>query len=171
MSENLTHWKQTQNPDYLGSWALQPGQEPVLTITAAGVEKVVGTDGKREECLVIRYKEKVGPGKMIVNRTNAKAISKVAGSPFIEQWPGTPIQVYSDRVKAFGDVVDAIRVRPHRPKAVAPIPKCNDCGSEIKPAFGKTAQVMAEYTTERFKTPLCAECAQKRATAGEGSAE
>ena len=171
MSETLTHWKKTQNPDYLGAWALQPGQEPVLTITAAGVEKVIGTDGKKEECLVIHYKEKFGPGKMIVNRTNAKAISKVAGSPFLEKWPGTAIQVYSDRVKAFGDVVDALRVRPHKVKAAAPVPKCTDCGGEIKPAFGKTAQGMADYTLDRFKAVLCADCAQKRAAAGEGSAE
>lgn len=171
MSEKLTHWKQTMNPDYLGAWALQPGEEPVLTITAAGIEKVIGSDGKREDCLVIRYKERIGPGKMIVNATNSKTIEKLAGTPYIEKWAGTLIQVYTEKVKAFGDVVDAIRIRSTKPRPTAPIPKCADCGNEIKAAFGKTAQGMADYTLERFKTPLCAECAQKRATTGEGQSE
>ena len=30
MSETLTHWKKLMNPDYLGGYALQPGQEPHL---------------------------------------------------------------------------------------------------------------------------------------------
>lgn len=170
MSEKLTHWKQTMNPDYLGAWALQPGEEPILTITGAGIEKVIGSDGKKEECLVIRYKEKVGPGKMIVNATNSKTIEKLAGTPYIEQWAGTRIQVYTEKVKAFGDVVDAIRIRNFCPKAAPAIPKCTDCKGDIKPAFGKTAQGMAEYTQERFKAPLCADCAQKRAAAENGGA-
>ena len=171
MSEKLTHWKATMNPDYLGAWALQPGQEPILTITGAGIEKVIGSDGKKEECLVIRYKEKVGPGKMICNATNSRSIEALAGTPYVERWAGTQIQVYVEKVKAFGDVVDAIRVRPFKPKAAAPIPKCTGCGGEIKAAYGKTAQGMADYTLQQFKTPLCAECATKRAAAGEGQSE
>lgn len=159
------------NPDYLGAWALQPGEEPILTISTAGIEKVIGSDGKKEDCLVIRYREKVGPGKMIVNATNSKSIEKLAGTPYIEKWVGTQIQVYVEKVRAFGDVVDAIRVRPFKPKAAAPVPKCSDCGGEIKPAYGKTAQGMADYTLERFKVALCADCAQKRAAAGEGQSE
>ena len=165
MSKKLTHWKQTMNPDYLGAWALQPGEEPVLTIKAAAMEKVVGSDGKREECLVIRYPEKIGPGKMIVNATNSKTIEKLAGSPYIEHWPGTQIQVYSERVKAFGDVVSAIRIRPQKVKANTPIPKCTACNGEIKPAYNKTALALAEYTSEKFGAPTCAVCAEKRISA------
>lgn len=171
MSEKKTHWKSTMNPDYLGAWALQPGEEPILTISAAGIEKVIGSDGKKEDCLVIRYKERIGPGKMIVNATNSKTIEKLAGTPYIEEWAGAKIQVYVEKVRAFGDVVDAIRIRPFKPKAAAPVPKCTDCGGEIKPAYGKTAQGMADYTTERFGAPKCADCAQKRAAAGEGQSE
>ncbi len=170
MTEKLTHWKQTQHPDYLGTWALQPREEPVLTITAAGVEKVVGTDGKKEECLVIRYNGDVGPGKMIVNATNAKAISKVADSPFLEQWPGVKIQVYSEKVKAFGEVVDAIRVKPFKVKEMT-TPKCSACGGEIKPAYNKSIEALAKYTLEKFGAPMCAPCAEKRVSEGEDNQE
>ena len=163
MSEKLTHWKATMNPDYLGAWALQPGEEPVLTITGANIEMVVGNDGKKEECLVIKYREKVGPGKMIVNATNAKTIEKFAG-PYIEKWAGTQIQVYSERVKAFGGVVDAIRIRPTKPKKAAPVPNCSECGCVIQPAFGKSAKDLAAYTAERYGAPHCADCATKKAS-------
>lgn len=171
MSETYTHWKKTKHPDYLGTWALQPGEEPILTITAAGVEKVVGADGKKEECLVIRYKGDVGPGKMIVNTTNAKAISKVADSPFLEQWSGTKIQVYSEKVKAFGEIVDSIRVKPFKVKEMKPTPKCSACGGEIKPAYNKSTEALAKYTVEKFGAPMCAPCAEKRVSEGEANQE
>lgn len=166
MSEKLTHWKSTMNPDYLGAWALQPGQETILTITKAVKEMVTGSDGKKEERLVIYYSEKFGPGKMIVNATNAKAISKLVG-PYIEHWPGTKIQVYADRVSAFGSVVDAIRIRPFKPKAKESVPKCAECGSEITPAYGKSAKAMAEYTSGKYGKPMCAACAEKLAAAAQ----
>lgn len=171
MSEKLTHWKQTMNPDYLGAWALQPGEEPVLTITGAGIEKVIGSDGKKEECLVIRYREKVGPGKMICNATNSKTIEKLAGTPYIERWAGTQIQVYVEKVKAFGDVVDALRIRSTKPRPAMPIPKCADCEGEISAAYGKTAAGMAQYTLDNYGAALCADCAMKRAAAKQSEAD
>lgn len=168
MADKKTHWKATMNPDYLGAWALQPGEEPILTIVSVMTEKVVGSDGKREDCTVMRYKG-IGPGKMVLNVTNCKAIEKVAGTPFLEDWGGTRIQVYAENVRAFGDVVPALRIRPFKPKAAQSVPKCSECKQEIKPAFNKTAQALAQYTQERFGKPLCADCASK--VAGEGGAE
>lgn len=169
MAETLTHWKKTMNPDYLGAWALQPGEEPILTIVSVGTEKVIGSDGKKEDCTVMRYKG-IGPGKMVLNVTNCKAIEKVTGTPYTEQWKGAQIQVYSERVKAFGDVVDALRIRPTKPK-VQSVPKCSDCGGEIKPAYNMTASDLAKYTAAKFEgAALCASCAEKRIaaqTAGE----
>lgn len=170
MSETKIHWKATMHPDYLGAWALQPGEEPVLTILSVATEKVVGSDGKKEECTVMRYKG-VGPGKMVLNVTNCKTIERVVGSPFISDWAGHQIQVYSEKVKAFGDVVDALRIRPFKPKASAPLPKCADCGNEITAAYGKTAAGMAQYTQENYGAALCADCAMKRAAAKQSEAD
>lgn len=165
MAEKLTHWKKTMNPDYLGAWALQPGEEPILTIVSVATEKVIGSDGKKEDCTVMRYKG-IGPGKMVLNVTNCKAIEKVTGTPHIEKWSGAQIQVYSERVKAFGDVVDALRIRPFAPKPAAPIPKCSECGGEIKAAYGMTPAKLVEYTKSKFEGAiLCAECAEKRIAA------
>ena len=170
MAETLTHWKKTMNPDYLGAWALQPGEEPILTIQSVATEKVIGSDGKKEDCTVMRYKG-IGPGKMILNVTNCKAIEKVTGTPYTEQWKGAQIQVYAERVKAFGDVVEAIRIRPHKPRAAQVVPKCSDCGNDVTPAYNMTALDLAKYTTQKLGAVYCAACAEKRMTKNEANAE
>jgi hypothetical protein len=112
--QTKTHWKQFHNPDYIGAYALNPGEEIVLTIKGSGVEEVYNTNNKKEQCHVIRFVEDAKP--MIVNVTNAKLISKVVGSHRVEDWVGHKIQLYATVVKAFGEEVEAIRVRPFPPK-------------------------------------------------------
>lgn len=107
--ETLTHWKKTVNPDYIGSYVLESDRDLILTIKSAGVEMVTGNGGKKEEKLVIHFMENVKP--MICNRTNAKVISKLHKTPYIEQWKGKKIQLYSSRITAFGEEVDALRIR------------------------------------------------------------
>ena len=115
MTQDNPHWKQFHNPDYIGAYALEPGQELVVTINSVGTEDVIGSNGKKEPCMVIRFAEKnIKP--MICNVTNAKLISKVAGSPRVNDWKGVRIQLYAAVVNAFGDEVEALRVRPKAPK-------------------------------------------------------
>lgn len=115
MSESKTHYKKLMNPDYLGAYALDPGQELILTIKSVVREQVTGPDGKKEECVVARFHEAVKP--MVLNSTNCKTIAKsIAGTPYIEDWANRRIQIYVDKVKAFGDVVEALRIRPKEPQ-------------------------------------------------------
>ena len=110
-----THWKKLTNPNYLGSYAFQPGEEIIATIKKVENEKVKNQDGKEEVCLVAHFKEdKIKP--LILNKTNAKMIAKVHGTPYIEEWPGKSIQLYVSKVRAFGETVDAVRVRDLIPK-------------------------------------------------------
>ena len=85
----LTHWKKLENPDYIGAYAFQPGEKKVVTIASVSREMITGTEGKKSEETVVRFRENEKP--MILNVTNAKQISKHAGSPFIEQWQGVRI--------------------------------------------------------------------------------
>jgi len=116
MTDKLTHWKQLKNPDYIGAYALQPGEELILTIKSCGLEQVVGTDGKKQDCLVMHFMEQVKP--MILNNTNAKTITKIHGTPYMEQWSGKLIQIFARKVRAFGEDVDALRIRDFVPKKV-----------------------------------------------------
>ena len=108
-----THWKKLHNPDYLGSWDFQPNEEKVLTIKEIKTEKIKDHQGKQEDCSVCFFKEDVKP--IVLNVTNSKTITKVAGSPYIEDWQGVKIQLFTTEIKAFGDVMEAVRVRNMKP--------------------------------------------------------
>lgn len=154
-----THFKKLQNPDFLGTYALEDGKDIVLTIDYVRQEPVTGSDGKREDCVVCHWKEKQKP--MILNSTNLKMIAKLLGTPYIEEWSGHAIQIGSERVKAFGDVVDALRVRKFLPAVKSAEPLiCESCGNVVTDCFGLSATQFVENTKKRWKRVLCGECAK-----------
>lgn len=156
-----THYKKLLNPDYLGAYALEDGRDIILTIRAVKQDTVTGTDGKKEVCSVCHFMENVKP--MILNATNSKTIAKLFGSPYVEDWIGKPIQIGTERVKAFGDIWDALRVRPFHPQ-VGVIPTiCADCGASIEAAGKLTPSETAAYTHKKYGRPLCARCATAEA--------
>jgi hypothetical protein len=106
--ENLTHWKKLTNPNYIGSEILQPGQELKLTIEKVQKEQVKTAEGT-QECIVAYFKG--GQKGMIINKTNAKIITKIVDTPYIEQWVGKSIIIYAAKVRAFGEMVEALRVK------------------------------------------------------------
>ena len=158
----LTHWKKLDNPDYIGAYAFQPGEEKTLTIRNVQREIVVGAEGKKEECTVVHFCEDEKP--MILNATNGKAIQKIAGSGYIEQWEGVRITLKVEAVKAFGDIVDAVRVsRKKPPQQVKPsVVLCADCHQAIGGYGKQNAQEFAAYTQRCFGVPVCYACGQKR---------
>ena len=168
-----THWKKMVNLDYLGTYALEEGQDLTLVIDYVRKENVTGNNGRNEQCMVAHFKGDVKP--MILNRTNAKTITKVTGSPYIEDWAGKAITLYADTTRFGGDIVECLRVRPYAPPAakqtVAEQPKrtatdtsdliCENCGKPITAAYGKSAEGVAELTTAKYGKRLCATCAKE----------
>lgn len=107
--ENKTHYRSLRNPNYLGGWALMTGGEPknmVVEIDRANKELVQNGD-KKEDAMVLHLKNQL---PIIVNATNAKAISKALNSPFVEDWVGKKIELTVKKIKAFGDWHEALRV-------------------------------------------------------------
>jgi len=113
MPQEKTHWKKEFNYDYMGSYSLPDGKDVILTIKETRKEKVTGPAGKKEDCFVCYFVESDKP--MILNRTNCKTIEKIYKSPFIEDWPGLRIQLGVDTVSAFGESVEALRIRATKP--------------------------------------------------------
>lgn len=117
---NQTHWKKAFNKDYLGSHDLEPGEELKLTIKSISVIEVADPKGDKHPCNVARFTDpNIKP--MILNVTACKQIKLFTGTPFIEAWGGCSIQVYVAEVKAFGEVVDALRIRPQQPQMEKPV--------------------------------------------------
>ena len=156
-----TPWKKiVSDPDYLGEADFNEGEEKIVTIdhVKSGV-KIKSAEGTSEKA-VVYFRERIKP--MILNVARSKAITKVCGSKFVEDWAGVQIALYiDDNVKAFGDVVSAVRVRPRKP-VVRTAVKCADCGGDVQGAMGKGADYIAAYTQKKFGACLCFDCAQKR---------
>lgn len=161
-----THFKKLFNPDYLGAYSLDPGKDMILTIKSVTVQTVTGPDNRKEECPVLFFVEPVKP--MVLNVTNSKIIQKIYKTPFIEEWVGKKIQIYVDNVKAFGDVVEALRIRNIIPKDQTQIDlKCHDCSGTIVAFQGASAEQIAKATNGKYGVPVCGECAMKRKQAAE----
>ena len=141
-----THWKKMINPDYIGAYLLQPNEDLRVRITKVVREIVKGTGGKEEECTVAHLQ---GQKPFILNRTNQKTISKVLGSPYVEDWAGKDILVYATTTKVAGETVECLRVRPTAPKT-EPTKPSEPLPAEIVEQVGKCATLtkLGEIWTE-----------------------
>lgn len=108
-----THWKQLSNTNYIGSYTL--GETPELNVTIKSVSKeiITGPKGEKDEAIVAKL---VGQKPFILNVTNCKTIAKIYGTSFIEDWVGKTITLYVAKVNAFGETVDALRIKEVKPK-------------------------------------------------------
>ncbi len=113
MSETKTHWKKLDNPEYLGAYSFQPNEEKVVEIVRVEMRSVPNTDGKKSDCKVAILKNEK---PMILNSINCRTLHKVYGTPYIEDWQGKSIVICVDpKVKAFGEIVEGIRIKPIKP--------------------------------------------------------
>lgn len=154
-----THWKKQFNYDYLGSYSLPDGKDVVLTIKETKKDLVTGSTGSKEQCFICYFVEKADWIKpMILNRTNCKMIEKVYGTPFVEEWVGKKIQIGIEQgVKAFGDVVDGLRIRRLIPKQRESMdvthPRFTEALEKIKAGTAKIESIEKSYelTPEAYK--------------------
>lgn len=162
-----THYKKLINPDYLGAYAIEDGQDLVVTIDSLSQEAVTGVGGKVETCPVMRFKEgDVKP--MIVNSTNFKTLRKLFQSPYIEDWYGRQIALYADRnVRFGGEIVEGLRIRPGvpAPQDVA----CAECGQIIRDSGKYKAASIVKSSVAKHGTPLCYDCYAARKEAADAA--
>lgn len=156
-STHLTHWRNLSNPNYIGAYAFQPGEERVVTIESVGEETVIGVGGKKDDCMVLHL---INEKPMIANKTNCKALAKLFGTPYIEQWIGKSFILHVQKVQASGETVEAIRVKAQLPQ----IPFCAKCKKRIEGIGKYTAYQVAAKSRERYGEELCAECAKENGT-------
>lgn len=110
------HWKADLPADYFGAQHLVDGKDVIVQIADVRTESVRSQQGA-EDKLVIYFDGDVKPNKWICNKTNASRIENVLKTPYIDEWVGKKIQLYSEMVSAFGKTGPAIRVREFAPKA------------------------------------------------------
>lgn len=91
------------------------GHDGDLVLTITGVwEGEISTPRGEEPKVAVRFRET--SKLLILNKTNASTLWSLF-SRKTEKWIGQQIALYAKRVKVGGTMMDAIRIRPHRPEA------------------------------------------------------
>ena len=105
-----THWRNLfeSKSMLLGSHNLNEGEELVCEIQSTSIEVIKNKNGKDERVPVLGFNN---APPMVLNITNTKTIASLYGDLY-DHWVGKSIQVYATKVKAFGAVTTALRVRP-----------------------------------------------------------
>lgn len=160
---SLTHWKRLENPDYIGAYAFQPNEEKVVTIKTVKREVITGADGRKEEKTIIYFVENEKP--MVLNATNGKMITKMADTPYVEQWPGLRIALVVRDARFGGETIPAVRVAQKRLGRAETVQKCPDCNKPIVAWGNMNPTQVAASMIKRFGVAVCMGCGQKRADA------
>ena len=108
-----THWKKMTNTNYFGSWDLPEGKDMIVRIIEVKQEMIQNAQGREEKAVAVIEGQK----PLILNTTNMKSIAKALGTPYIEEWAGRKVQLYSEKIAAFGEITEAVRVRDFDPEA------------------------------------------------------
>ena len=134
-----THWRNLfeSKSMLLGSHNLNEGEELVCAISSTSIEVIKNKNGKDERVPVLQF---TNAPPMVLNITNTKMIASLYGDLY-DAWVGKSIQVYATKVKAFGAVTMALRVRPVIPANSQDlqqyVTQLNQCGNidQLKNVF------------------------------------
>lgn len=153
--------KMGKNPNYLGSWDLEELQNREITLTIDRIidEKVVAA-GQSEVCTVCYWTDK-NYKPMIINVTNKKTLAKLYKTTETEKLKGKSVIIGIDKVRAFGDVFDALRIRLRIPTPTAQTVTvlCEECGNPIQAQGGMSAEQVGAYTAKKYGKRICGACA------------
>lgn len=96
----------------------------LVTVRISHVEVEAMGRGKDAETKPVVYFEGKSKG-LVLNKTNAKRIVEITGSPDTDHWKGHAITLYATETEFQGETVDCIRVKAPtagRPNAGRPAP-------------------------------------------------
>lgn len=157
MAELTGDYRKFMDKNYLGAWDVPDEGDLILTIDKAQRDDVKNERGT-ERKLTLHFVEDYKP--MILNATNAKAISEAIGSTKVEMWAGQRIAIYTQKVSAFGGTTDALRIRPYKPKETRAF--CDNCGSLIEPHGSYSVNKIVTMSKAKYGQALCWECASAK---------
>jgi len=100
-------WKKNYDYRFIAGEDLD-GKEVTVTIDKVGIDEAFN-GREKEDVVVVSFKE--ADKMMVLNKTNAKVIAKIAGSQNVEDWTGTKIILRPQMVNAFGQQTLAVRVK------------------------------------------------------------
>jgi len=116
-----THYRKAFNSPYLSSADIV--EPTILKIANVNLEPDKSKKTKDDFNTAYFTERELRPGEplkpMILNATNSKTMSKLAGSKFIDDWNNILVTVYVDDKVRFGrDIVEGLRISAETPRTV-----------------------------------------------------
>ena len=109
-----THYRKVFKSDHLGISDLEDLTEEgkSLCFTIKNVRQEIGTAvaGRKGNYNIADFIEGIKP--LVLNATNSKVLSKIAGSVFVQDWNNITVELYiKSDVKMKGEVVGGVRIK------------------------------------------------------------
>lgn len=117
MSEK-THYRKAFNSPYLSSADIVEPTTLTVSHVLLELDRTKKTKDKFNTAYFVEKEIRKGePLKpMILNATNSKTMSKLAGTAFIDDWRNVRVTVYVDSNVKFGkDILEGLRINPNPP--------------------------------------------------------
>jgi hypothetical protein len=96
-----------------GDQIARAGKDVILTMKRVEVEQIPNGRGGEEDKYILYFHET--PKGLVLNKTNVKKIIELVGSDDTGDWDGVKVSLYTERIKAFGEMHNATRVK-HAPQ-------------------------------------------------------
>lgn len=113
----LQHWREYQNPDYLGVYSLLKDTGKIeMTLTVIGFDhREVMNEGKKSMCRVLLFDNSK---PMCVNVTNAERLELFTGEYIPQKWVGVTLTLHleNNRDKRQKKFVDRLRIKEQFPE-------------------------------------------------------
>ena len=143
-----THFRKAFDSPYLSSADIV--ESTVLTVAHVVLEMDKTKRTKDAHNTAYFAEKELRPGEklkpMILNSTNSKTMSKLAGSAFIDDWNNIPVNIYVDGNVRFGrDTVEGLRIHTKPPVVVQMMTDEQDATIKNYREEGKIDKAKCDY--------------------------
>lgn len=162
-----THYRKAFNSPYLSSADIV--EPTVLTVARVSFEsdKTKKTKDMFNTAYFVEKEIRRGEAlkPMILNATNSKTMSVLAGSSFIDDWNNVRITIYVDHNVRFGkESVEGLRISPQPPEKKILTPENQKAWTRAKVAFirDKSLHEVLKHVemSPEHQTQLISECSE-----------
>lgn len=109
LPDNVDHYAQLKDSEYLGHWDVPVGKTLKVTIESVELEEVMSPGSfKKDWKTVAAFKG--AKKRLILNVTNMKAIASWHGSN-PKKWNGKEVELFRTITKLKGDEVECLRIK------------------------------------------------------------
>lgn len=153
----LNSWEKVIDNNFISAEMLGTnGAEKVVTIKDIDFAECYDEQKKSKVQKQTVFFEECKP--LVLNKTNAKTLKRLfsPNSDNPADCVGHKVLLKVENIKAFGQKVDAIRIKEYSEE------KCPVCGKAILPYAGKTVLQIKEISQRNLGSVMCGECMSKK---------